>query len=345
MVDIPPLSRYPYSAPGWDRRGGTLRTPSDLRGSSGKEVFLGAAGNPARRIYNKMTETPPICDYEGSDYQEAFWEQGGRAYEDAVEAVALKRLLPRAGRRMLELGAGAGRNTLRYAGFEQVTLVDYSRTQLERARNRLGLTPAYRYVSADIYRLPFVDGLFDAATMIRTLHHMSDPGLALAQVRRVLQPQANFILEYANKRNLKSILRYLLRRQDWNPFSPEAVEFAALNFDFHPKAVRSWLKEKGFALQRQLTVSHFRIGIFKRWLPLGLLVRLDSLAQWSGALWQYTPSVFVRAQADGSGTPAGEGAFFACPDCKQPLADTPPRLVCAGCGKAYAVEGGIYDFR
>ncbi len=45
-----------------------------------------------------MTEkTPPVCSYEGSDYQKSFWEEGGRAYEDAAEEIALRRLLPAAG--------------------------------------------------------------------------------------------------------------------------------------------------------------------------------------------------------------------------------------------------------
>jgi hypothetical protein len=79
-------------------------------------------------------ETPPICDYEGSDYQERFWDRADRQYEDRVEAIALQRLLPLAGRRLLEVGAGAGRNTPRYRGFEQVVLLDYARTQLELAR-------------------------------------------------------------------------------------------------------------------------------------------------------------------------------------------------------------------
>jgi ubiquinone/menaquinone biosynthesis C-methylase UbiE len=128
---------------------------------------------------------------------------------------------------MLELGAGAGRNTPRYAGFERVVLLDYSRTQLEQAQSRLGRSDRYIYVAADIYRLPFVDGLFDAATMIRTLHHMADAPAALGQVRNVLQPDATFILEFANKLNLKAMLRYALRRQAWSPFTLEPVEFAA----------------------------------------------------------------------------------------------------------------------
>ena len=33
-------------------------------------------------------ETPPVCDYEGSDYQTSFWDEGGRAYEDKAEEIA-----------------------------------------------------------------------------------------------------------------------------------------------------------------------------------------------------------------------------------------------------------------
>lgn len=290
-------------------------------------------------------ETPPICNYEGSDYQQSFWDQSDRAYEDAVEAVALRRLLPAGGKRLLELGAGAGRNTPRYTGFEQVVLVDYSRTQLQQARSRLGAGPQYRYVAADIYHLPFVPGVFDAATMIRTLHHMAEPRRALDQVRSALQAKAVFILEFANKRNLKSILRFALHRQTWNPFSPEPVEFAALNFDFHPATVRTWLRLARFTVQRQLTVSHFRIPFLKRALPLRWLVAMDSFAQTTGNLWQLSPSVFVGCQAAGETAAAPEGWLFACPACAAPLDDTPPRLVCQQCGRSYPVEDDIYDFR
>jgi len=121
---------------------------------------------------------PPICNYEGSDYQASFWEKGGRAYEDAAEGVALRRLLPAKGRLLLELGAGAGRNTPRYQGFERVALLDYSRTQLEQARQRLGIEKRYLYVAANIYHLPFAPGLFDAIEQpgrVFTLRAAHDP--------------------------------------------------------------------------------------------------------------------------------------------------------------------------
>ena len=100
----------------------------------------------------ELPGTPPVCNYEGSDYQTSFWERGGRAYEDAVESVALKRLLPTAGKLLLELGAGAGRNTPRYQGYDRVVLLDYSCTQLQQAQQRLGQQPRYTFVAADILR-------------------------------------------------------------------------------------------------------------------------------------------------------------------------------------------------
>lgn len=297
--------------------------------------------------------TPPICNYEGSDYQTSFWERGERDYEDQVEAVALKRLLPSSGTRLLEIGAGAGRNTPRYKGFQQIVLLDYSRTQLQQAQARLGTGERYLYVAADAYRLPFRPGVFDTATMIRTLHHMAEPQRVLRGIRKVLAPGGTFILEFANKQNLKAILRYLLRRQSWSPFSREPVEFAALNFDFHPAAVRSWLQESGFHIERQLTVSHFRIAILKRLLPLRLLVAMDSMAQLTGDWWQVTPSVFLRAQATPEAVPSapetalGEGeSFFCCPACGQaPLNEAPQSLNCPRCGRQWPFQEGIYDFR
>ncbi len=292
---------------------------------------------------------PPVCNYEGSDYQSTFWDQGDRAYEDRVEAIALKRLLPKAGRLMLELGAGAGRNTPRYAGFERVVLVDYSRTQLQQAQSRLGSSDRYVYVAADIYRLPFVDGLFDAATMIRTLHHMVDPSRALTQVHNALAPDAAFVLEFANKLNLKAILRYALGRQKWNPFSLNPVEFADLNFDFHPRAVRKWLHALGFRIDQVLTVSHFRSALLKRIVPLSVLVGIDSLFQWTGALWQLSPSVFVKAINHGTvqaAQPDSVLAMFKCPACGHaPLEEQDSGLRCRQCGHHWQLSGGIYDFR
>jgi ubiquinone/menaquinone biosynthesis C-methylase UbiE len=289
---------------------------------------------------------PPICDYEDSDYQTRFWELGGRAYEDRAEAIALQRLLPKGGELLLELGAGTGRNTPRYTGFRQVVLVDYSLTQLQQAVQRLGGNQHYIYVAADIYKLPFVEGLFDAATMIRTLHHMAEPRLALEQVHRTLQTGAIFILEYANKQNLKAILRYAFKKQSWSPYSLESVEFEKLNFDFHPKAVSDWLNETGFTLQEQLAVSYLRLGYLKRKLPIDLLTRMEALLQPTGRWCQFSPSVFTRSQAVGETPKVQAGTFFKCPVCESKnLEPYGAMLICTGCSREWPIREGIFDFR
>jgi ubiquinone/menaquinone biosynthesis C-methylase UbiE len=293
---------------------------------------------------------PPVCNYEGSDYQQSFWEQGGRAYEDRAEAIALKKLLPKNGKLMLELGAGAGRNTPRYAGFERIVVLDYSTTQLAQAQDRLGKSDKYIYVAADVYRLPFLNGIFDSATMIRVLHHMADAPKALSQIKNVLQPNAIFILEFANKLNLKSILRYLIGKQNWNPFTLEPIEFVKLNFDFHPKAIRNWLSELGFSIEKIRTVSHFRLGLLKRIFPAKILAFIDGLFQPTGAFVQLSPSVFVRAKVMGENKkveiPLKVIDLFKCPDCENnKLQDEKDYLFCSNCNAKWQVNDGIYDFR
>jgi ubiquinone/menaquinone biosynthesis C-methylase UbiE len=291
-------------------------------------------------------EHHPICDYEGSDYQERFWETGDREYEHRVEQIALRRLLPSRGERLLEIGAGAGRNTPLYGGFQQITLLDYSSTQLQQAQARLGRDPRFLYVAADVYRMPFAPGLFDAATMIRTLHHMAAPVDAMKQIRAALAPGAAFILEFANKRNIKAILRWIAGRQEWNPFDLQPVEFAELNYDFHPKAVRNWLRATRFSLARQLTVSHFRLALLKRLVPTSILVALDALFQWTGNWWQYSPSVFVLATAMGEKPPRSEGGFWRCPTClSTEMLDQENGIRCNDCKRMWPLEDGVYNFK
>lgn len=293
---------------------------------------------------------PPICDYEGSDYQTRFWEKGGRDYEDGCEGYALKKLLPRKGEILLELGAGAGRNTSRYDGFEQIVLLDYSRTQLQLARERLGGSRRFIYVVADIYHLPFIDKLFDSATMIRVLHHMADAESALTQIRNTLKPGATFILEFANKRNVKAILRYALGKQTWNPFQPEPIEYAPLNFDFHPRSVYSLLTKLEFTVERIHTVSHFRINLLKSILPTKLLIWMDSLLQWTGKFVQLTPSIFIRARLAGekitTNSRYGILDIFKCPKCNyRPLEQYSGFLFCKSCGSKWPIQSGLYIFK
>ena len=290
--------------------------------------------------------SPIFCNYDESDYQNRFWGEGKRAYEDASEAIALERLLPKSGRLMLEIGAGAGRNTLRYRGYERIVLMDYALTQLQQAQQRLGKSDRFIYVTADVYHMPFADGLFDGATMIRVLHHLSEIHSALAEIQRVMQYQSVFILEFANKRNLKAIFRYLTGKQDWNPFSPEQVEFAELNFDNHPDTVRKVLTENGFIPEKVLTVSNLRIESLKKEKNLGWMLKLESALQYLASPFKLSPSIFIRNRQSLEKPDAVEWEFFKCPSCHSyEIVEESVKVHCHSCGRDYPIIDGIYDFR
>ena len=296
-----------------------------------------------------MVDSPPVCDYEGSDYRTRFWQGQGRGYEDWVERIALRRLLPATGRTLIEIGAGYGRLADEYRGYERVVLFDYSRSLLREAQTHLGDDPRFIYVAGNWYGMPFVEGLFDTLVQVRTLHHAADVPALMAQLARIVRPAGHYVLEFANKRNLKAILRYGLRRQTWNPFSREPVEFVALNFDFHPRWIGQQLQRAGFKSGRTLTVSHFRLPFLKAHVPTGVLVGLDSLWQYTGGWWQLTPSVFVHSRFALRGGTAAPDAFFACPTCGDGLSGMGEngRLLCLNeaCGCQWQVTDGLYDFK
>jgi ubiquinone/menaquinone biosynthesis C-methylase UbiE len=287
---------------------------------------------------------PRICDYEGSNYRTEFWEGKGRNYEDQVERIALRHLLPRKGRRLLEIGAGFGRLTEEYSAYQQVVLLDYSFSQLQYAQEHLGSSDRYLYVAADAYQLPFNPGVFDGATMIRIIHHMADVPTALEQVRRVLSPNGTFILEHANKRHFKSMLRYAFNQQNWDPYALAPVEFVELNFDFHPEYIQQELRAAGFSVQKRVPVSFFRLGAFKDHLPAELLTGMDSLLQLTGLL--YSPSIFVKTRAIGT-TPdnVDSGSLFACPQCGGALHQESHMMTCQAENVRWPIRGGIYDFK
>jgi ubiquinone/menaquinone biosynthesis C-methylase UbiE len=293
-----------------------------------------------------MDPEPRVCDYEGSSYRTDFWVGQGREYEDLAERIALGHLLPPSGQRLLDIGAGFGRLSQFYDGYEQVVLLDYSRSLLRQAQARLGRDRRIFYVAASFYTMPFVRGAFDAAMMVRVMHHVADvPGL-LDQVARALLGGGSFVLEFASKRHLKAMLRYALRRQRWSPYDPDPYEFVEMNFDFHPAWMQQRLDEAGFHVKRRRTVSHFRLPLLKNLVPPGVLATLDGLCQPTGAWWQLTPSIFVHCTTGGAAGSLPTGDLFCCPACDcDRLEQSAAALACPGCGRRWPIEDGIYNFK
>jgi len=303
--------------------------------------------------------TPPVCDYENSPWRTEFWR--GRDYEDLAERIALKALLPPHGARICEIGAGFGRLADFYLGYEQVILMDYARSMLQEAREHIlrdaRFTPPstalrsaqdvsrFLFVAADLYNLPLADNALDTALTIRVLHHVADVPRAFAEIARVVRPNGTYVLEHANKQNLKAIVRFALRRGP-NPFTREPYEFVKLNFDLHPRYVVENLRAQNFSVRARRAVSTFRIPLLKRFIPARVLASLDGALQAPLASLALSPSLFLRAESRKPGSPARNPGLWRCVACHATdLAETRDAFTCRACRRVYPIEAGIVEFK
>jgi ubiquinone/menaquinone biosynthesis C-methylase UbiE len=140
---------------------------------------------------------------------------GGILIGDAVVYDALSRLLlgsfyrgiagdvaavAPTGARVLEVGCGPGRLSIRLAGngFD-VTGLDLDSAMIERARTnagRLGNGNQRRpaFLVGDVASLAFPDGSFDLVVSTFSMHHWADPTAGLAEIARVLRPGARALI-------------------------------------------------------------------------------------------------------------------------------------------------------
>jgi ubiquinone/menaquinone biosynthesis C-methylase UbiE len=268
--------------------------------------------------FDSASSDPAYADMR---YRDLFWPS--RRYEDRCDRMGLRALLPTRGDRLVELGAGFGRLANEYAGYRHVALLDLSGVQLDAARERLRDDPRFEIVEGDIFHLPFEDATFDTVVCIRVIHHFEDPRPAIAEMARILKPGGVLVLEAANKRNLKAILLYALRRQMESPFTrgsapatsgyflPENVRqkaqrgpdeqtpkrewTATTDYDHAPADVRRWLRANGLELERTRSVSNLRVPWLTRRVPLRGLVALERLTQRPFAPVTLGPEIFYRA--------------------------------------------------
>jgi len=306
------------------------------------------------KIHSENYLHTPVIDYENSQYKADFWEGQGRDYEDAAERLAIRQLLPAHGLRIAEIGAGFGRLAGMYLGYEQIILFDYSRTLLQDAVSRFGTDPRFVFVAGNIYQLPLATGLLDSVVMVRVMHHLADVPQALKQIERVLHKRSVAVLEYANKRNIKAIIRWLLHQQKWSPFALTPLEFVPLNFDFHPTWMKRQFAENGLAVKQQFAVSHFRLPLLKRQVDGKKLAKVDSFLFRAGGYYPLAPSVFVQSTTAKQGLPNpattakdATASLFCCPICRAEAFTcvTEEQLLCVQCSAAFVKKKGIWDFK
>ena len=195
-------------------------------------------------------------------------------------------LVPRvAGGRALDLSCGTGSYALGLAerGF-RVVGVDLSAPMLARARARAeGTGVALQLVRVDAAALPFRPRAFDLVTVILGIEFMAEPGLALEEAHRVLEPGGVLVVAILDRTGPWTLWRRLKRRV--MPSIWRGARFLGAD------GLGRLLRAHGFAAQRWRRAIYF--------LPVPALARGGWLERWEsiGARWMPGRATFVAVAA------------------------------------------------
>jgi SAM-dependent methyltransferase/rubredoxin len=310
-------------------------------------------------------------DYENYDYRQ-FWQGGSRAYEDAAERIAIRKLLKgysAKGKIFADLGCGYGRLFEEYSGCRVAIMVDYSLNNLRNAKETIR---AYLnndeekmsrifFVAADVNKLPFKNNIIDAAVSVRVVHHLESPGKFFSEVSRILKPGSFFFVEFANKRNLKNILKFMFGRLKTSPFNEKPLQIGQTILDYHPGYIVSLLRASGFEIIKKISASNFRLSFFKKYIGMKTLLFFEKLYQTVFSFIDTGPSIFLKTALCKStekldGEPckdintevAGDiPDFFICPSCSSKELEMAQKdlIICSNCRKKYSINDGIYVFK
>lgn len=116
---------------------------------------------------------------------------------------------PFAGKRVLEIGCGAGPATCLFADAgAEITAIDLTQAAVDMTRAH---EPRATVLRMDAEALTFPDGMFDHVFSWGVLHHTADPDKAFAEVARVLKPGGTALIMVYNRASL----RYWIKGAIW----------------------------------------------------------------------------------------------------------------------------------
>lgn len=190
-----------------------------------------------------MTRVPP--EYPPRGVWDRYWGDKARvgdvypAVSDLLAEIA--RALPDVrGRRILEVGAGTGREGHDLArGGAQVCALDFSPEALRLSRQ---LSSEVRLVRGDALAAPFPDASFDLVYHQGLLEHFRDPLVLLRENHRVVKPGGLVLVDVPQKYHVYTLMKHgLIALGKW---------FAGWETQFSPGELRSLVERAGFRCQR-----------------------------------------------------------------------------------------------
>ena len=174
-----------------------------------------------------------------SEHRDAYeTEVVASPFYDVLDRVTLGRWTSRAITKdmlVAEVGCGTGRQTLPLlrTGASLIS-VDLSEDMLRLARSKvLAEQPAGRadFVIGTAENLPLAENHFNAAVIFGSLHHFSDPPVALRKAAGIVKPGGRFYMLEPHKSPVRFIFDWMMRRwMLWKEEANEAPLFTASQF-------------------------------------------------------------------------------------------------------------------
>lgn len=291
------------------------------------------------------TGTETINDYNGRDYR-TVWQHPRAKQEDKFEGAIVRSLLPKYGGWFLDLGGGYGRLYPMYKRpGRKVVIADYALNLLELAEKEHGKEGDIFFVAANAYYLPFKSATFDSGVSVRVFHHMGLPQKFLEECGRVMRSGSEFVMEYANKRNL---FRLLIKSTTATQVDHE--EYEPLHYGTHPVFFKDIAGKAGFTVRKT-----FGTGFFPRFItestafltPAFTIFEhiFDTLFGQS----DLCPLLFSDIQKNPAQNEMKPGEkiedILCCPACKGDLSFVENVMSCAKCNLSFKKQGAIFDLR
>jgi SAM-dependent methyltransferase len=186
------------------------------------------------------------------------------------------------GRKVLEVGCGAGTDLVRFArGGAIVTGVDIAPSAIELARQNFG----QQGLQADLHvadgeHLPFPDSTFELVYAHGVVQYTADPAALVAECRRVLQPGGEAIFQVYNRISWLNALSKLMKVPLEHEDAPVVEKYSDGEFrallrefrDIHVVQERFPVKSRLHGGWKGRLFNTFFVGAFNA-LPRGLVRR------------------------------------------------------------------------
>ncbi len=304
-----------------------------------------------------------VSDYDlfSYDYSQ-YWTK--RRYEDLAEKHLLNKLLKKkSGEWFIDIGGSYGRLTSTYYHkYKNPVILDYSAKTLMNNYDILkNKYPNIQLISANAYKMPIKDSVFDCGLMVRVLHHIENPEAYLRELKRIMKPDSTYIQEFANKIHLKAIVRALLRgnfkifsKDIYKQPSKSITEGTGENIEgiflnYHPSNINELLEKNSFITKRKIGCSFLRVPFLKKLFNDQILLFLEKISQLTLSWTNISPSIFVETELrkkkmkEEKYTNLEE--ILACPECKGDLIFGEDIARCKKCNREYYKKNNVWDFR